>query len=381
MDDVDMDRVVGLDGEEAPPPPPPPAHGITSFTREQRAQALGLRQPVPGGRPSRPRSARRIRRARCCSAASSGMGGPPPWVLDVPGLRPPVPARLPPGSSLESLYREAVKQRLETQDAGGGPGGGQARAEGAAHGRQGRAFAAMYLREVGVAPEFRFSRREGAQGRAARRGGGGRPHRLGGSAHHRRAAGAASCPRTRRRRSSEARRRLAATQLFTVADGGGLQPGQQLGGGAGVERRRRWSWRSWPPASDREALGEGFRAFAALPEEARLRRLAYLAEAISNLEVLNRLPEGTEPTWLQGPEYRECDEREMSCVQALKARGHPGQGAGRWPRPSWACPRARCPRTATTTCSSTCAARCAARRSCWCSRRSGYGGASSGGWR
>src|SRR6266852_4475518 len=35
LDDVDMDRVVGLNGEEAPPPPPPPVHGITSFTREQ----------------------------------------------------------------------------------------------------------------------------------------------------------------------------------------------------------------------------------------------------------------------------------------------------------------------------------------------------------
>src|SRR5688572_11587736 len=34
MEDVDMDRVVGLDGEEAPPPPPPPAQGITAFTCE-----------------------------------------------------------------------------------------------------------------------------------------------------------------------------------------------------------------------------------------------------------------------------------------------------------------------------------------------------------
>ena len=37
FDDCDMDRVTGLDGEDAPPPPPPPAVGVTSFTREQRA--------------------------------------------------------------------------------------------------------------------------------------------------------------------------------------------------------------------------------------------------------------------------------------------------------------------------------------------------------
>ena len=43
FEEVDMDRVVGLDGEEAPPPPPPPAQGITSFTREQRqANELSL---------------------------------------------------------------------------------------------------------------------------------------------------------------------------------------------------------------------------------------------------------------------------------------------------------------------------------------------------
>src|SRR3954463_8113000 len=36
LDEVDMDRVVGLGGDAPPPPPPPPIQGTTSFTREQR---------------------------------------------------------------------------------------------------------------------------------------------------------------------------------------------------------------------------------------------------------------------------------------------------------------------------------------------------------
>ena len=51
LDDVDMDRVHGLDGEEAPPPPPPPVHGATSFTREQRqATVAALAGSIPAKR-------------------------------------------------------------------------------------------------------------------------------------------------------------------------------------------------------------------------------------------------------------------------------------------------------------------------------------------
>jgi hypothetical protein len=78
-------------------------------------------------------------------------------------------------------------------------------------------------------------------------------------------------------------------------------------------------------AEDRNALFEGFQVFAALPDEARLRRLAYLAESVSNLELVSRLPEGMEPQWLTGPETRECHDREMTYVQSLKAADIPAK--------------------------------------------------------
>src|SRR5438132_3803183 len=76
LDEVDMDRVVGLNGEEAPPPPPPPAHGITSFTREQRSAAmveplLGLDEPPPF-KPQDPPSALLLRGLK-------KLGAPPFW--------------------------------------------------------------------------------------------------------------------------------------------------------------------------------------------------------------------------------------------------------------------------------------------------------------
>ena len=74
---------------------------------------------------------------------------------------------------------------------------------------------------------------------------------------------------------------------------------------------------------DRQALGEAFSAYANLPEEARLRRLAYLAESATHLEQLSRLPAGTEPAWLSGPEFRECHDREMLTIQAFPAADVP----------------------------------------------------------
>src|SRR5688500_8979534 len=46
LDEVDLDRVVGLGGVEAPPPPPPPERSTTSFTREQRSQLFGSPAPA-----------------------------------------------------------------------------------------------------------------------------------------------------------------------------------------------------------------------------------------------------------------------------------------------------------------------------------------------
>src|SRR5687768_9375711 len=97
LDEVDMDRVLGLDGEEAPPPPPPPAQGITAFTREQREKAMGVNAPqavatsetgeeLPPFRPQDNPGSLLFRGLK-------RLGSPPPWVLDVPGLRPLVPQR------------------------------------------------------------------------------------------------------------------------------------------------------------------------------------------------------------------------------------------------------------------------------------------------
>src|SRR5262245_58041683 len=149
LEDVDMDRVVGLNGEEAPPPPPPPAVGITSFTREQRTAALaaasGPHSALPPFRPHDPAGTLLFRGLK-------NVGNPPLWVLDVPGLRPPLPARMMPGTSFESLYREAVKTRMENRRP---VGENQAieKAKQVVHdGGNDVAVAVMYLREVGVEP-------------------------------------------------------------------------------------------------------------------------------------------------------------------------------------------------------------------------------------
>jgi len=73
-------------------------------------------------------------------------------VLDVPGLRPPLPTRLMPGTSFESLYREAVKTRMENRR----PVGENQAIDKAKlvvkEGGNDVAVAVMYLREVGVEP-------------------------------------------------------------------------------------------------------------------------------------------------------------------------------------------------------------------------------------
>src|SRR5262245_34405101 len=154
LDEVDMDRVVGLNGEEAPPPPPPPAHGITSFTREQRTAAmgepiLGLDEPPPF-RPQDPPSALMLRGLK-------KLGAPPFWVLDTPGLQPPLPPRLTTGASLESLLREAVKARLEVRPVAPDQDAIRRAQKALRLGAKDAAFGAGYLRELGMAPEFRFS--------------------------------------------------------------------------------------------------------------------------------------------------------------------------------------------------------------------------------
>ncbi|WP_205519927.1 pentapeptide repeat-containing protein [Pyxidicoccus caerfyrddinensis] len=325
MDDVDMDRVVGLDGEEAPPPPPPPAQGITAFTREQREKALGaqaaaMMQGEPSGdelppfRPQDPPGSLFFR-------ALKRMAMPPLWVLDVPGLRPLLPQRLPPGSSLETLYREAVKTRLENKKPAADPGVVERAQKALRMGAKDAAVSAMYLREVGVVPLARFSAAQVLKGALLEEV---QVDDLTGSIDPRTTGALLELRLTHEvvEHLQEARRRLAATQLYTSLLEAGFNPENNWdealeSSDAAMELAQAAT------GEDRNALFEGFQVFSALPEEARLRRLAYLAESVSNLELVSRLPEGMEPAWINGPETRECHDREMTFVQALKAQDIP----------------------------------------------------------
>lgn len=329
FEDVDMDRVVGLHGQEAPPPPPPPVQGITAFTREQRDRVMGpsallgglpatAETPAEGELPPfRPQD----NPGQLFFRALKRQGSPPLWVLDVPGLRPLLPTRLPPGSSLETLYREGVKTRLENKKPSADPGAVERAQRSLRMGTKDAALAAMYLREVGQMPLFRFSAakvlkdslREELQ-----------VDDLTGSVDPRTTGALLELrlPQDVVEHTHEVRRRLAATQLYTALLEAGFNP----------DNNWEEALESTEPAlelaqlatgEDRQALLEGFQVFSGLPEEARLRRLAYLAEALGHLELLGRLPEGMEPAWLTGPETRECHDREMTYVQALSAEDIP----------------------------------------------------------
>jgi hypothetical protein len=316
LDEVDMDRVVGLGGEEAPPPPPPPAVGVTSFTREQR-QASASANFAPGSDSDLPPFRPQDTPGSIFFRGMKRLGNPPPWVLDVPGLRPPLPGRLTAGTNLEALLREAVKVRLENRKPVGDPTSVEKAQKALRMGSKEAAIAAMYLREVGVEPEFRFAAAAALKDalRAELE-----VDDLTGSVDPR-VTGALlelKLPHEGLEPLGELRRRLAAAQLFSALLEAGFMPEN--------------NWEEALEASDaaldlaavatngdREQLAEGFRAFAGLPDEARLRRLSHLAEATGHLEALAREPESVEPAWLNGPESRECHDREMLFVETLRA--------------------------------------------------------------
>lgn len=320
FEDVDMDRVIGLDGEEAPPPPPPPAHGITSFTREQKAHNTSLFQNQADGPeavPFRPGDAAGTLLFR----GLQKLGPPPVWVLDVPGQRPPLPARVAPGTSLESLVREAVKTRLEGARPVTDPEAVRRAQTALRMGNKEAPYGAMYLREVGTEPEFRFSSEKSLKDAL----------RVEldiddlTSSVDPRVTGALlelRLPNDVSEALVEVRRRLAAARLFSAFIEAGFVPEnnweEALDASDGALELA-----SLATGADRAPLGEAFRTFAGLPEEARLRRLAYLAEAAGHLEELGRLPPNTEPPWIQGPETRECHDREMHFVEALSAEEIP----------------------------------------------------------
>jgi hypothetical protein len=279
FDDCDMDRVVGLDGEDAPPPPPPPAVGITSFTREQRAAAMAAQQPpeseLPPFRPTDEPGKMLFRWLKHVS-------NPPVWVLDVPNLRLPLPVRMATGVGLENLYREAVKARLEGRRSVPDMNGVQKAKDLIANGGADVSLAVVYLREVAqdVVPSetsvdalnellHRAMDSEDPTSDVD-------PRITGALLELKASAEALEVV-------GELRMRLAACQLFTSLIEAGFSPEN-----------------NWEEAVDsteasqdlahvatngqRDRLPDMFRAYAELPDDLRMRRLAYLAEATAHVE-------------------------------------------------------------------------------------------------
>lgn len=280
LDDVDMDRVVGLDGEEAPPPPPPPAVGITSFTREQRTAAIAAESPsdeLPPFRPEDPPGSLLFRGLK-------NVGNPPMWVLDVPGLRPPLPGRFTPGTSFESLYREAVKTRLENRRPVADNQVVAKAQQVIAAGGQECAVAVMYLREVGIEPELSEGAVDSLEARLreeveAEDLTGQIDPRLTGALLELRATKEAL------EHIGELRIRLAAAQLFTSLLEAGFSPDNNWEEAVDSQEAAQ-DLAQICSQGNRDLLKEAFSAFAGLPDEARLRRLAYLAEATAHVEAM-----------------------------------------------------------------------------------------------
>lgn len=279
FDDCDMDRVVGLDGEDAPPPPPPPAVGITSFTREQRAAAMAAQQPaeseLPPFRPSDEPGKMLFRWLKHVS-------NPPVWVLDVPNLRLPLPVRMATGIGLENLYREAVKARLEGRRPVPDMAGVQKAHTLVANGGSDVSLAVVYLREVGeevTASEPSID----ALNELLHRGMESEDPTADVDPRITNALVELKATADALEVVGELRMRLAACQLFTALLEAGFTPEN-----------------NWEEAVDsaeasqdlahvstngqRDRLGDMFRAYAELPDDVRMRRLAYLAEATAHVE-------------------------------------------------------------------------------------------------
>lgn len=283
FDDCDMDRVVGLDGEDAPPPPPPPAVGVTSFTREQRAQVMGISQPAPESElpPFRPGDAA----GTILFRGLKQIANPPPWVLDVPGLRPPLPVRMPPGTSLEALYREAVKTRMEGRRPVPDMQAVAKAKDVVASGGGDSAVAVMYLREVGeeVVPSeaaidgLNTDLREAVEVEDPTAD---VDPRITGALLELKASSEALDL------VGELRMKLAAATLFTALMEAGFMPDNNWEEAVDSQEASQ-DLAHIASNGNRTILGEAFKAFAELPEEVRLRRLAYLAEATAHVEAMS----------------------------------------------------------------------------------------------
>ncbi len=282
FDDCDMDRVTGLDGEDAPPPPPPPAVGVTSFTREQRSAVMGLgptasESDLPPFRPGDAPGTVLFRGLKHIS-------NPPPWVLDVPGLRPPLPVRMPPGASMEHLYREAVKTRMEGRRPVPDMQAVAKAKEIVAAGAAGAAVSVMYLREVGeeVVPSegavdnINAALREALEVEDPTAD---VDPRITGALHELKASAEALDL------LGELRMKLAAVQLFSTLMEAGFMPDNNWEEAVdSVEASQDLAHIA--SNGNRPILTDAFKAFAELPDEIRMRRLAYLAEATAHVEAM-----------------------------------------------------------------------------------------------
>ena len=176
-----------------------------------------------------------------------------------------------------------MKTRLENKKPAADPGAVERAQRALRMGAKDANLAAMYLREVGVVPAFRFSAAKVLKDALREElevddlTGPVDPRTTGALLELR-------LPHEVVEHTHEVRRRLAATQLYTALLEAGFNP----------DNNWEEALESAEPAmelaqlaagEDRQALLEGFQVFAALPEEARLRRLAYLAEALSHLEL------------------------------------------------------------------------------------------------
>ena len=282
FDNVDMDRVTGLGGTDAPQASVPPAVGITSFTREQRTAALLSRQPqfesnlppfLPGDSPT-----------ALLFRALKQLPNPPDWALDVPGLRLPLPADMPPGTSLELLYREAVKTRLEGQrpasDLQSVTHARQVIADGGAE----VPLAMSYLHEVDepctpskAAVDSLYAAFEQTLAIAD-------------MTHEVDPKLILSLSKLRSNNKAleyldNLRRRLVACTLFTALLEAGFSPDNNWEEAVDSTETSQ-EQAHFAAQGDRKLLAQAFSAFASLPEELQMRRLAYLAESVMQLEAI-----------------------------------------------------------------------------------------------
>ena len=249
-------------------------------------------------------------------------------MLDAPGLRPPLPTRLPPGRGSRSLLREAVKTRLEGSRPVSDPDAVKRAQNALRLGRKDAAFAVMYLREVGVEPAFRFSAAKALASCCRRRAGGGRPAPARSTRGWRARCWELRLPHDAEEALGEVRRRLAATQLFEALLEAGFTPENNwdeaveshesalelvplavgrrpTGARRGVLRLRR-------------AAGGGATAAAGVPRGVRDAPGAAVAAAGGHGAARG----------CPGPEFRECHDREMLTLQAFPAAEMPEAGAG-----------------------------------------------------